>query len=55
MYATESIPTPRVQIDLDQLKHLDGVTPGDPSDVGLLLGEDWVYASTIGNSCWYVR
>ena len=26
--------------DLDQLKHLDGVTPGDPSDVGLLLGED---------------
>ena len=40
VYATESIPVPRVQIDLDQLKHLDGVTPGDPSDVGLLLGED---------------
>ena len=38
--ATESIPVPRVQIDLDQLKHLDGVTPGDPSDVGMLLGED---------------
>ena len=40
VYATESIPVPRVQIDIDQLKHLDGVTPGDPSDVGLLLGED---------------
>ena len=40
VYATESIPVPRVQLDLDQLKHLDGVTPGDPSDVGLLLGED---------------
>ena len=40
VYATESIPVPRVRIDLDQLKHLDGVTPGDPSDVGLLLGED---------------
>ena len=40
VYATESIPVPRVQIDLDQLKHLDGVTPSDPSDVGLLLGED---------------
>ena len=40
VYATESIPVPRVQIDLDQLKHLDGVTPGDPSDVGMLLGED---------------
>ena len=40
VYATESIPVPRVQIDLDQLKHLDGVTPGDPSDVGLLLGEN---------------
>ena len=38
--ATESIPVPRVQIDLDQLKHLDGVSPGDPSDVGMLLGED---------------
>ena len=33
--ATESIPVPRVQIDLDQLKHFDGVTPGDPSDVGI--------------------
>ena len=40
VYATESIPVPRVQIDLDQLKHFDGVTPGDPSDVGMLLGED---------------
>ena len=40
VYATESIPVPRVQIDLDQLKHLDGVTPGDHSDVGMLLGED---------------
>ena len=40
VYATESIPVPRVRIDLDQLKHLDGVTPGDPSDVGLLLGEN---------------
>ena len=40
VYATESIPVPRVRIDLDQLKHLDGITPGDPSDVGLLLGED---------------
>ena len=38
--ATESIPVPSVQIDLDQLKHLDGVTPGDPSDVGMLIGED---------------
>ena len=40
VYATESIPVSRVQIELDQLKHLDGVTPGDPSDVGMLLGED---------------
>ena len=40
VYATESIPVPRVRIDLDQLEHLDGVTPGDPNDVGLLLGED---------------
>ena len=40
VYATVSIPVPRVRIDLDQLKHLDGVTPGDPSDVGLLLGEN---------------
>ena len=39
VYATEYIPVHRVQIDLDQLKQLDGVTPGDPSDVGLLLGE----------------
>ena len=31
---------PRVRIDLDQLKHLDWVTPGNPNDVGLLLGED---------------
>ena len=31
---------PRVRIDLDQLKHLDWVTPGNPSDVGLLLGDD---------------
>ena len=37
VYATESIPVPRVRIDLDQLKHLDGVTPGDPSDVGCCL------------------
>ena len=40
VYATESIPVPRVQIDLDQFKQLDGVTPGDPSDVGMLLGEE---------------